>query len=53
MNIFIEGSIELPENMSEDDFQIKFLEFLELNNLSFTGVSEEITEDADKGSIDV
>ena len=38
--IWIEGQIELPSGMSEDEFQEKFCEFLDENDLGFTGTTD-------------
>lgn len=38
--IVIDGTIELPQEMNEDQFQDLFLQFCEDNNLSFNGGTE-------------
>ena len=43
--LWIEGSINLPVSLTEDDFNEKFLEFLEQNGFEFCGITEEIDND--------
>ena len=43
----INGTIKLPEGMEDNDFQDKFLSFLEDNDLSFTGVTDELVDSSE------
>lgn len=45
IRIWIEGSITLPEGKDEDWFNERFLEFVEDNNMEFTGVTDEMKEE--------
>lgn len=38
--IVVDGTIEIPSKMTEDEFNDLFLNFIESNNLSFNGGTE-------------
>ena len=43
--VLVHGVVELPKDMTPDQFDNLFLQFLDVNGLSFGGGTRELTED--------